>query len=113
MDSMTMTIDVSEANRAVFARIDKECALDFAACEYKRIRAAIDALEEEKKALAEQIKGIMDYLRQDKVTTASGHNVSYTAISKTRLDTKAVQARYPAIADECSKATIETRLCVN
>jgi predicted phage-related endonuclease len=70
----------------------------------------IKELTSTKKAYEEAIKNTLK--KPQKVTYGDWH-ISYSEVKTRRLDTKAVKAKYPEIAEECMSETVAMRLTIS
>ena len=84
--------------------------LEALAHEYKEYARIQEQAENEKKAIANQIKTLLE---KPGTATAGEYKISWITYSKTGIDTKKLERDYPEVAKLVSKSTPCDRLNIN
>ena len=79
--------------------------------EYRELRIMIKEMEEAAETLKQQMIGFMD-ANQHEVYTAGGHIIRYSVYESSRIDTTALKAELPEIAERYTKLSTNTRFQV-
>jgi len=89
---------------------DKETYL-ITVCEKRQ--AVVDKIKELTEIKDAYTEAIKNTLGEPQKVTYGDWYISYSEVKTRRIDTKAVRAKYPEIAEECTKESISNRLTIS